>query len=75
MSASSSPLFLSEDELQALTGRKHKSRQIEWLRHNGVAFRVNATGHPVVTRAAVESRAVPVDAKAARGWTPRVMGA
>ena len=66
-------LFLETDELCQLTGRKTKSKQIEWLRQNGVPFRVNATGHPVVTRATIEGRqeAPPP----ARGWTPRVIGA
>lgn len=66
-------LFLETRELCQLTGRKTKSKQIEWLRHNGVPFRVNATGHPVVTRATIEGR---TDAPPpARAWTPRVIGA
>jgi hypothetical protein len=68
------PLFLDDAELVALTGRKLKSKQVEWLRHNGIAFRVNATGHPVVTRSAVESRETTTPAPI-RGWTPRVIGA
>ncbi|MEN9417084.1 MAG: hypothetical protein RI988_704, partial [Pseudomonadota bacterium] len=35
-------MFLSPDELVALTGRPQKSRQIEWLRNNGWRFAVNA---------------------------------
>lgn len=66
-------LFLDDDELKTLTGRKTKSKQIEWLRASGVPFRVNATGHPVVTRVAVEGRQEPVQQP--RGWTPRVIGA
>lgn len=69
----SQPLFLDNAELVALTGRRFKSKQAEWLRQNGVPFRVNATGHPVVTRAAVEGR--DEVAEPARGWTPRVIGA
>jgi hypothetical protein len=75
---SSSTLFLDEAELAQLTGRKLKSRQIEWLRQNGIAFRVNATGHPVVTGAAVEGRELAAAAPAAepaRRWTPKVIGA
>jgi hypothetical protein len=71
----SAPLFLDDTELAVLTGRKLKSRQVEWLRQNGVAFRVNATGHPVVTRAAVEGRADDEKSAPARGWTPKVIGA
>ena len=70
-------LFLTEPELHLLTGYSRKSMQIDWLRQNGIPFRVNATGHPVVTCAAIEQRAVapvvPVPARPT--WTPRVIGA
>lgn len=66
-----SSLFLEPDELVTLTGRKAKSRQIEWLRKSGVPFRVNATGHPVVTKASIEGKP---EAVASRAWTPRVIG-
>jgi hypothetical protein len=65
-------LFLEPDELVTLTGRKAKSKQIEWLRKAGVPFRVNATGHPVVTRSAVDGKPEPV--VPARNWTPRAVG-
>jgi len=72
----SSTLFLDETELAQLTGRKLKSRQIEWLRQNGIPFRVNATGHPVVTRSAVEARqAAAAPAEQPRRWSPKVVGA
>jgi len=66
------PLFLTDDELVTLTGRKFKGRQIEWLRTSGIPFRVNATGHPVVTRGAIagQQEAQP----APQRWTPRVTG-
>jgi hypothetical protein len=67
-------LFLDDADLVRLTDRKRKSKQIEWLRQNGIPFRVNATGHPVVTRAAILGRQEPQEAPA-RGWTPRVIGA
>lgn len=69
------PLFLSDAELRQLTGRPQKSRQIEWLRQNGIPFRINATGHPVVTRGAVEGRQEPQEAPRQGRWTPRVIGA
>ncbi|MFZ6747258.1 DUF4224 domain-containing protein [Undibacterium sp. JH2W] len=47
-------MFLNSDEIATLTGRKVKSKQIEALRAMGLPYRVNATGHPVVTTAAVE---------------------
>jgi len=44
-------LFLSDTDLEKLTGRKQKSRQVAELRRLGVPFYVNASGHPVVARA------------------------
>jgi hypothetical protein len=66
-------LFLSDPELAKLTGFKIKSKQIVRLRAQGIAFRVNASGHPVVTRAAVEGRKEP--AAAQDSWTPGLVGA
>lgn len=68
-----SSLFLEDADLCRLTGRKAKSKQIQWLRQNGIPFRVNATGHPVVTRAAVDGK--PAAEPLSRAWTPRVIGA
>jgi hypothetical protein len=64
-------LFLNDAQLVQFTGCRFKSRQIAWLRAEGVTFRVNATGHPVVTVSAVEGKK-PEPAKEA-GWTPRVL--
>lgn len=47
-------MFLDTAELFALTGRRQKARQVDQLRRMGVPFWVNASGHPVVTRAALE---------------------
>jgi Domain of unknown function (DUF4224) len=63
--------FLSELELIKLTGRRMKSRQIAWLRVQGIAFRINATGHPVVTWATVEGRQEQLPAQNAPTWEPR----
>lgn len=66
------PLFLTEEELATLTGRRIRSKQIEALRAMLIPFRVNAIGHPVVTRAAVLGY-IPAKADAAnQGWTPRL---
>lgn len=69
-------LFLDDAELHRLTARKYKSKQIEWLRAQGIPFRINATGHPVVTRAVVEGRSTGADMlpPMATRWTPSVMG-
>lgn len=64
--------FLDDDDLIRLTGRKLKSRQIGWLRAEGIPFRVNATGHPVVTWAAVEGRKEEAKPQP-QGWTPKVI--
>ncbi len=67
-------LFLDDEELAQLTARRMKSKQVEWLRTAGIPFRVSATGHPVVTRAAIEGRTPEPETR--RGtWTPRVVGA
>lgn len=71
---SSDDLFLTDEQLATLTGWKLKSRQIQWLRTQGIPFRVNATGHPVVTRAAVEGRQeAAATAQQPAGWQPRVI--
>jgi hypothetical protein len=68
-------LFLDDAQLRRMTGRAFKSKQIEWLRNNGVPFKVSATGHPVVTRVAVEGRQDPAPTVIApRAWQPRVVG-
>jgi hypothetical protein len=66
--------FLSDDDLRHLTGRAQKSRQVEWLRAQGIPFHVNATGHPVVTWAAVEGRQQSAEnPQETRAWSPRVI--
>lgn len=56
------PLFLTDQELARLTGYKIKSRQIAWLRSQGNPFRVSGTGHPVVTRVAIEGPSIGLPA-------------
>lgn len=66
--------LLDDAALVRLTGRRFKSKQINWLKAEGIPFRVNATGHPVVTWAAVEGRRDPEpEAPPARDWQPRVI--
>ena len=65
-------MFMEDDELVKLTGRRIKSKQIQWLRGEGIPFRVSATGHPVVLRSAVEGRSTE-GAPATTGWKPRVL--
>jgi hypothetical protein len=61
-------MFLNQDEVVTLTGRKNKGHQIQALRKMGLPFFVNACGQPVVTCVAVEGRPVPVETKAT--WSP-----
>jgi hypothetical protein len=49
-------MFLNQEDLATLTGRKIKSKQIEALRGMGLPFHVNAVSKPVVARVAVEGR-------------------
>ena len=46
-------MFLTDDELAELTGRKLRRLQIEALKLMMIPFRVNAIGRPIVTREAV----------------------
>ena len=73
---SEADLFLNRDELEVLTGRSklRKGKQIEWLRSAGIPFRINATGHPIVTRAAIIGIKEPARTDSG-GWTPRVLEA
>lgn len=47
-------LFLSDDEIQALTGKKRKSAQCRALSMLGVEHKIRADGVPVVLRAHLE---------------------
>lgn len=64
--------FLDDAELEKLTGRKMKKYQIAALRQMGIPFFVNATGHPVVTRSAIEGGKKAADAPK-QPWVPKVL--
>lgn len=42
-------MFLSEQEIQRLTGKKRYSAQIRWLREHGYKVTPNGLGQPVVS--------------------------
>ena len=42
-------MFLTDAELEQLTGTKQPSKMIEWLRREGFTFRVDRNGWPVVS--------------------------
>jgi hypothetical protein len=62
-------MFLTNSELIELTGFKHPSKQIEMLRRQGIAFNVNAAGHPKVVRAVLEGRDRS-NAQPTKTWNP-----
>ena len=64
------PFFLTDDEVRQLTGRALKSYQTQWLRDQGVPFRISATGHPVVVRSVIEGRMEPTAPPPRRTWSP-----
>lgn len=64
-------LFLTVEEMTVLTGRKIKSKQIEALRKMAIPFFVNAIGHPIVARAAVEPGRREERPKEV--WAPKVL--
>lgn len=68
----SDPLFLTDDELAELTGRRVRRLQIEALRKMMIPFRVNALGRPVVTRAAVLGQQ-SVQATPSPRWAPSLV--
>lgn len=44
------PLFLTADELNTLTGFKTPARQVEWLRTKGWRFEINGNRRAIVAR-------------------------
>ena len=68
----SAPLFLDDDELVRLTGRRRKSAQIRALRAMRITHLENAAGEPVVPRSAIDGPRREAPAKAAE-WTPAAM--
>jgi hypothetical protein len=48
-------MFLTEDQLQELTGYRQPKAQVTWLQKNGVRHYVRADGRPKVPTAAIES--------------------
>ena len=64
-------LFLTAEDLRALTGFAIKTRQIAQLRIMGIPFRINGCGRPVVTVTAVEGGMDQQHIKPA--WQPAVL--
>lgn len=49
-------MFLTAEEIHALTGKVKPSAQIRWLRHQQMAFAVGGDGKPKVLRQLVLTR-------------------
>ena len=64
-------IFLSQNDLELLTGKKRKSCQIESLRGMGIAFYVNAAGRPVVPVSSVNTKEPNKPEK--EEWRPAVL--
>lgn len=64
-------MFLPDQEIERPTGSRMKSKQISWLRVQSIPFLFNGTGHPIVTRVAIEG---PSAVPAATGSHPWVAG-
>ena len=41
-------MFLTPDDMKALTGYEHSQRQIGWLKAHGWRYELSRTGRPVV---------------------------
>jgi hypothetical protein len=51
-------LFLTQDQLQELTGYRKATKQIQWLCRNAVPHFVNRQGKPVVPKDLMNARTV-----------------
>lgn len=54
--ANSPAMIATKDDIEALTGYKRKSCQIEWLRANGYPFQLGADGHPRVLVSVIQEK-------------------
>jgi Domain of unknown function (DUF4224) len=64
-------VFLTSEELAALTGRKVRRLQVEQLRNMGIPFYVNAVGRAVVVRSILEGSKDQQQPRAK--WQPNVL--
>lgn len=64
-------MFLTDDDLQFLTGAARASGQVEWLRARGWRYELDRDGRPRVARAYMERRMVgetPAPDAAGHNW-------
>lgn len=74
MQTEQSEVFLSDYDMFLLTGYKNKARQVQQLRKMGIAFFVNACGHPRVPKAVIEGQKdrQPQEKKWVPSWEPNL---
>ncbi len=65
-------IFLDQDDIEKLTGRKRKSDQIQWLNMKGIQFYINASNRPVVPRSAIDGK-IESASNIADDWKPAVI--
>jgi hypothetical protein len=49
-------MFLSEEDLRALTGATTRQKQRKWLTEHNYPFEINAAGYHIVLKSLVEQR-------------------
>ena len=49
-------MFLSDEDVQRLTGRTRPSAQCRWLLANGYPHEINGLGKPLLLRSVIEQR-------------------
>jgi hypothetical protein len=62
-------IFLSQNALELLTGKKRKSCQIECLRDMGISFYINSSGRPVVPVSSIDKK----ESNQHKEWKPAVL--
>lgn len=64
-------VFLDDEDVVKLTGKKKKSCQVDVLSSMGILFYINAAGRPVVPISAINSKEeLP---QKLESWQPRVL--
>jgi hypothetical protein len=66
------PLFLNDEQIDELTGRKVRRLQCDALRLMGIPFHINMAGKPIVCRSALEGRP-PAHNQKSQEWHPAVL--
>jgi hypothetical protein len=65
-------IFLDDDDVRKLTGKKLKAGQVDVLRRMGILFYINASGWPVVPKSAVDPQINKIN-QPDQPWVPDVL--